>query len=229
MSTRLEWATAILKGIGIDVYLDGQVAMGAMIVGEGSRAANNPEDTIQPEPGATPYNTFDTTLHVWNYPSMEEGIQAIVATWNNGDNTAPLEALRAKASAEHVLAEVARSSSWDSAGSLYLKVLPEVQADFANVMAVEVAPVTGSAPPAPEPVAEPVAPAEEQPSESADAAESPAGPDQPPLDEAEKVESAVEAQAKVVNAEAVAGKAAALRATISELETHLSELEDLVK
>lgn len=54
-------------------------------------------------------------------------------------------------------------------------------------------------------------------------------PIEPTTTEAGRVEDAVAAQAKVVDADAVAGKVGALRAVIAELETHLSELENLIK
>ena len=123
----------------------------------------------------------------------------MVATLNQPLNSKVVEALRAKSDAEIITAAVATGSSWDGAGSLYLRTLPEVRAAFAADAGVEVPGVTA-------PTSVPA-----------------------PVPEVVQVENAVTAQAKQVDAAAVAGKASALRTLVSELETHLSELEALVK
>jgi hypothetical protein len=205
----------------VDPTNEGNIAFVNIFVAEGGRAENNPVNTTQPEPGATPYNTFDGSLHVWNYPTMDEGLTAIAATFNNGLNQAVLAALRNKEDASHITAVIATASSWDSAGTLYIDTLPGTKANFPTLAAVEVAPSTGTGPvsvPAPVPVPTPT--------------EAPAVTDipiEPTTTETGKVEDAVAAQTKAVDAAAVAGKASVLRQLVTELETHLSELEDLVK
>lgn len=211
MATRLEWATAILKALGVTPYLDGQVALVNVFVAEGSRAEDNPSDVTGPDlPGATPYNTFDGSLHVWNYPTMQEGITAVVDVFNNGLNGDVLAALHAGEDAEHVTAAITSHSSWDSAGTLYMRTLPTTQGNFTELAAVEVP----GPPPKEPPVTTP--PPTDIPME-------------PPTDEQNKVEDAVAAYAKAVDAAAVSGKVAALRAAVTDLKTLLSELEDLVK
>jgi hypothetical protein len=190
----------------VDPYSEGSLALVNLFVAEGSKAQNNPDDTIQPEPGATPFNTFDNSLHVWNYPSFQEGLDAVVATLNQPLNSKVVEALRAKSDAEIITAAVATGSSWDGAGSLYLRTLPEVRAAFAADAGVEVPGGNPATPPVTAPTSAPA-----------------------PVPEVVQVENAVTAQAKQVDAAAVAGKASALRTLVSELETHLSELEALVK
>jgi hypothetical protein len=214
MATRLVWAEAIQKALGVDPYSEGSLALVNIFVAEGSKAADNPTDTIQPEPGATPFNTFDNSLHVWNYPSFQEGLDAVVATLNQPLNSKVVEALRAKSDAEIITAAVATGSSWDGAGSLYLRTLPEVRAAFAADAGVEVPGAGPVVAPAPAPATWPFPAPTPAPA---------------PVPEVVQIENAVTAQAKQVDAAAVAGKASALRTLVSELETHLSELEDLVK
>lgn len=208
MSTRLEWAEAIQKGMGIDPYHDGDIAWVNLFVAEGSRATDNPDDTIQPEPGATAYNTFDGSLHVWNYPSFQEGLDAVVKTINNGLNTKVIEAFKAKEDAEHLTAIFATASSWDSAGALYINTLPRTIADFASLAAVEVA-GKSEVTPAPAPVPDPV----------------PA----PVLTQVEKVESAIGVQADQAQEASTEGKASKVRDLVAKLKTHLAELEELTK
>lgn len=234
MVTREQFATDWLAGLGVPPYEGGLVALVNLMYAEGSRAANNPDDTTQSEPGATLFNTFDGSLHVWNFPTYEEGITAAVQTMRNGNNTEVVNALTARLSAEVVTEALISHSSWSSAGALYRETLPHTQQNFKEVASVQVAgsqaqPAEGTPSeehtetPAEEHVEDPPAPPAESEAHETDI------PLQPPDTEVAKVEDAIAAQAKVVDADAVAGKAAALRATIAQLETHLSELEALVQ
>jgi hypothetical protein len=212
MSTRLEWAVAIQKGLGDDPYNEGNVALVNLFVAEGSKAENNPDDTIEPEPGATAFNTFDNSLHVWNYPSMQEGVTAVISTLHNGLNDEVLAALHAQQDAEHVTAAIATKSSWDSAGTLYLRTLSSTRADFATLAGAEV--------PGPNPEVVPV-------SDPTPAPEPAPVDDTPPQEAA--VESAVAAQTEAVKVDTDEGKVGAARAKLAELKVHFLELEDLLK
>jgi hypothetical protein len=93
---------------------------------EDSKAAYNPEDTMEPEPGATDYNPEG----VKNYPSLGVGLEAFRATLENGAYPEIVKMLRAGDDASRVLA----SPEWDTwAGQpitrIYAEVLAEVRAD----------------------------------------------------------------------------------------------------
>lgn len=55
---------------------------------EGGTATNNPFDTTEPMPGATPYNTLAGGGHVWNYPDQETGVLATFYTMIGGSGNA---------------------------------------------------------------------------------------------------------------------------------------------
>ena len=230
MATREQFATDWLAGLGVPPYEGGLVALVNLMYAEGSRALNNPDDTIQPEAGAIPFNTFDGNLHVWNYPNYEEGVKAAIETMRNGNNTEVVNALTARLSAETVTQAIVSHSSWSSAGNLYLETLPHVQSDYKAEASVQVA---GSQ----------AQPAEGTPAE--EATETPAAEkvEDQPVSEVQAVETdavgdagAVANDANEAVADAKAGKVAAMRdelaqakTHIANLETHLSELEALVK
>lgn len=222
MATREQFATDWLAGLGVPAYEGGLLSLVNLIYAEGSKAENNPDDTIQPEPGATPFNTFDGNLHVWNYPNYDEGVKAAIETMRNGENTEVVNALTARLSAEVVTQAIVSHSSWSTAGNLYLETLPHVQSNFKEVASVEVAGSVPTPAPAPEPPPEPVpAPEPEVVTVETDAAGD-AG--------------AVNNDANEAVADAKAGKVQAMRdeltqakTHIANLETHLAELADLVK
>lgn len=219
MATRLVWAEAIQKALGVDPYSEGSLAFVNLFVAEGSKAENNPDDTIQPEPGATAFNTFDGSLHVWNYPSFQEGLDAVVATLNQPLNEHVVSDLRAKADAEVITAAIATGSSWDGAGSLYLRTLPETRAAFSTEGGVEIVGGNPVVAPVPAPL-----PAVENKAEV-----EPVPPVENPTTEIGKVEDAVATQTEEVDAAAAAGKAGRVKTLMALLKTHLAELEELTK
>jgi hypothetical protein len=89
---------------------------------EDSHAAYNPEDTEEPEPGATDYNPEG----VKDYPTLAEGLAAFRSTLENGDYPEIVKMLRAGDDASRVLA----CPEWDTwAGQ-------PVTQDYAEVLAV---------------------------------------------------------------------------------------------
>lgn len=81
-TTRYHYALAILaQGHYVTDYHH-MKALVAIMADEGSTAAWNPLDTTLDQPDATPYNSFGPNgeLHVWNYPTAEEGVKATLAT-----------------------------------------------------------------------------------------------------------------------------------------------------
>lgn len=166
--TRQDWADEIVTAVGGSVNDQTRLALVNVFVAEGSRAEDNPADLTEPEPGATPYNTFDKTLHVWNYPDVAEGLAAIKSVLAQPNNERLLGELKRGASAASITAAfTADGASWASAGQLYLDTLPRTEADYATLAGVVVAagpkdsasPSAPSAPPKPPSSAPPAKPA----------------------------------------------------------------------
>jgi hypothetical protein len=86
--------TTVLQRIGAPASVQNMQACHAWQVGEGGTAIYNPWDTTLYMPGATAYNTFGDNEHVWNYPSVNVGIQATVNTLVNGFYAAIIAAFK---------------------------------------------------------------------------------------------------------------------------------------
>src|SRR5207244_12113050 len=71
-----QFAADLLTALGDPLTAANIDAITAWAAGEGSCARNNPLDTTQPKPGATPFNTLTGGGHVWNYPSSAVGLAA---------------------------------------------------------------------------------------------------------------------------------------------------------
>lgn len=79
--TRATYINLALKSIGAPLYGQNRLALHAKAIQEwGALSGHGPTDNLldltQPMPGATPFNTFDGNLHVWNYRSITQGIEA---------------------------------------------------------------------------------------------------------------------------------------------------------
>jgi hypothetical protein len=79
-----QFGGAVMARINAPVTAANLDAFAAWAAGEGTCARYNPLATTQPEPGATPFNTFGGGLHVWNYPSFAVGVQATTTALTNG-------------------------------------------------------------------------------------------------------------------------------------------------
>jgi hypothetical protein len=115
---------------------------------EDSHAAFNPEDTEEPEPGATDYNPQG----VKNYPALGVGLAAFRSTITNGAYPQIVAMLRAGDDASRVLA----SPEWDTwAGQPitrdYAEVLVAVRADRPAYYGRVIGEGVVVAPPAPAP------------------------------------------------------------------------------
>jgi len=120
---------------------------------EDSKATYNPEDTEEPEPGATDYNPEG----VKNYPTLEAGLAAFRSTLENGDYPEIVRMLRAGDDASRVLA----CPEWDTwAGQPitrdYAEVLAAVRNDRAAYYGRSIG--EGAAPGPPPPAPPPVGP-----------------------------------------------------------------------
>jgi peptidoglycan hydrolase CwlO-like protein len=83
MTTYGEWAKRFLPALGAPACQNNLVVVVAWETQEGSPASWNPLDTTLDMPGATNFNS----VGVKNYVSMEQGIQATVATLMKGSGT----------------------------------------------------------------------------------------------------------------------------------------------
>lgn len=243
LATREDFARDWLEGLGIPPYEGGLIALVNLMRDEGSQAQNNPDDTIQPEPGATPFNTFGNNLHVWNFPNYQEGVNAAVTTMQNGNNVEVLNALHARLGAPTVTAAIASASSWSSAGQLYESTIQDTMTNYRTYASVNVAgsqnaPAEGS----------PAEEAAETPTEEkTEDAETPQpAPTPPPTpapsqdsavpaadkateEQADRVESAIEVQAEQVGNLLDHEHPKAAANVLPLLKTHLQELTILVQ
>lgn len=89
MTTREEWARAVLASPRIAAAQipdteQNVLALVSVETGEDTAAAWNPAATTWPMPGAVPFNTIPTAgggvVHVWNYATEADGIDATVST-----------------------------------------------------------------------------------------------------------------------------------------------------
>lgn len=127
--TELQWADDLLEALSIPCSLGAEQALVAVAVEEGTRAADNPDDTTEPEPGASAYNW----VGVRNYPSWNVGIAATAATLRNGYYGAVLDALAA-GDAPAIVDAWARSpwGTWQGDPAAAAATLTQVQANWAS-------------------------------------------------------------------------------------------------
>jgi len=112
-----DWRERILAGVGVKNTPENLRFFDAWARAEGGAAANNPFNTTQGAPGATPYNS----VGVRNYTSPQEGVDATVNTLTNGRYGNIIGALRAGDSAM-AAAKALAASPWGT-GGLVEKIL----------------------------------------------------------------------------------------------------------
>ena len=108
--TRLHYVDACLAAIGAPMSQDNEDALGARMIQEwgsdsGQGPTDNALDLTQPEPGETPFNTFNGDLHVWNYTSLTEGVSAFHDILQASEYADVLADLRTSANAEKTIAD----------------------------------------------------------------------------------------------------------------------------
>jgi len=129
MTTRIAYYTMLLESKKWPVTLNGLQALVAVSTGEGDVCgAYNPINTILYKPGATAFNTFGPNgeYHVWNYPDLATGLEAVGQTIGAWPSVA--DAFSSGASALYIL-ECYQASD-GVGGNLYVDCLPEVQATW---------------------------------------------------------------------------------------------------
>jgi hypothetical protein len=133
--TRGEFANEFLKKIGAPVSKNNRRAMLAWMQAEGDAGRFNPLNTTQEWPGATDFNW----VHVKNYASFMDGVNATVRTLNYGADHGlygykPIRArLRGDKPAWRTLKAV-ENSQWGT-GGLALRVLrtvPVLSVEYAH-------------------------------------------------------------------------------------------------
>ena len=114
---RTQWATDLLKRLGMPTTSENVRAMTAWAQAEGTGASFNPLATTQGAAGASNFNS----VGVKNYVSYDQGLQATVQTLTNGRYENILSALRAGTNADAV-GQAVEDSPWGT-GGLVLRVL----------------------------------------------------------------------------------------------------------
>lgn len=145
--TREQYARELCAQEGWPVTDQNLLAIVTWQIAEGSTAQWNPLDTTEPgEPGETPYNTFDGDLHVWNYPSLAEGLNAVHRVLGL-DYYSQIRAFASRGDSAVRLCAAIASSAWGTHDCS--SVLPEVQANYAKYAAEAVPGSDGSVDPTP--------------------------------------------------------------------------------
>jgi hypothetical protein len=146
VTTRQEWAIALLDFGGWPLSAEKVIGIVAWGVAEGSEATWNPLDTTQSAPGASDYNSAG----VKNYPSQTIGIEATYATLHNGDYPKILACLSdPSGSSALALAAAVGSEPWGTGN--FSRVVEEVKADPERYFSQIVAGSGGGLPPDPTP------------------------------------------------------------------------------
>lgn len=89
-TSRHLWVRDLLAKLGVPGNINNAVALVAQIQAEGGEARFNPLNTTLPMPGATDYNA----VHVKNYGSYAQGLDATVQTLRQDNMAKLLAALR---------------------------------------------------------------------------------------------------------------------------------------
>lgn len=90
MTSRHLWVRDLLAKLGVPGNINNAVAVIAQIQAEGGEARFNPLNTTLPMPGATDYNG----VHVKNYTSYAQGLDATVRTLRQANMAKLLAALK---------------------------------------------------------------------------------------------------------------------------------------
>lgn len=171
MTTREQFARALLAhpklvAAGVPSTEQNVLAFVAVESGENTRASYNPCATTWPMPGATPFNTIATAgggvIHVWNYATEADGVDATISTLLEVDEAgehvyAGIIAALLTGNDAHATCEQWAASPWGTADAVRALALVEANpaAFYSAVVGAELAP---PAPPE-EPPAGPTPPA----------------------------------------------------------------------
>lgn len=118
-TTRLLYARALLVQGNYQTGYHPSKALVAIMASEGSAAGWNPLDTTLERHRVTPYNSFGPggSLHVWNYPTAEEGVAATLATMAQGNMVTFHDALRERGLDAQEICEAYAQTPWSFVGN----------------------------------------------------------------------------------------------------------------
>jgi hypothetical protein len=118
--TRLAFYRGVLKGIGAKVTVEKIKFLEAWRRGEGGKATNNPFNTTKDVPGTadTKYNS----VGVRNYPDLQTGVAATIATLKLDHYKEIVELLKKDTVTAHELAHTSALKKWGT-GDMVKKVL----------------------------------------------------------------------------------------------------------
>jgi hypothetical protein len=119
-TSRLYYARALIQGLGAPRKTSAEMALVAVMVSEGSRAAWNPLDTTLEVPGATAYNSFGPhgEYHVWNYPDSRAGVEATLATMRQANMSPWVTAIRRGTLSAEDICRAYAEVPWSGIGDL---------------------------------------------------------------------------------------------------------------
>jgi Putative peptidoglycan binding domain len=126
MATRAQFVEAVFRKLNVPWTGPNRNIGVAWAAAEGSNALNNPLDTTEEWPLATEFND----VGVKNYPTWQDGIDATVETFNNGDYDGLLAALRSESATVVDKLNAINASPWGTTISETL--YGDVQSKFAS-------------------------------------------------------------------------------------------------
>jgi hypothetical protein len=139
MTTRTEFVAAVLQRAKVPdsnaCILAGLVVCQVQFGAAAGAEFNTWATTLEGVDGATPFNTFDGDLHVWNYPSLAAGAQANADALRNGDYKGVIDAFEAQNA--QAICSAFDQSPWGGSG--YVAALPYVEEHQAELGALAVA------------------------------------------------------------------------------------------
>lgn len=132
IKTLKDFANDVCAALGAPITEENQEAFTAWTIAEYSdtpiekQARFNPLNTTQPMAGSTPFNTFSTNLHVWNYSDYDTGVTATVRTLLNGLYQPIIDALMAGNDAIRT-ANAIGNSPWGTNGKNISPALVQIE------------------------------------------------------------------------------------------------------
>lgn len=132
--TRGDFANQVTKGLGAKVTVHTRRAWQAQMQAEGGSAHFNPFNTTLSMPGATDFNS----VHVKNYVSAKQGIEATVKTlkFKGHGYEKIIKLLRENAPATEIVTAIG-DSDWGTDSTLVLAVLDDIKHGRQKLTALE--------------------------------------------------------------------------------------------
>lgn len=136
--TRGQFANRVTKRLRAEVTLHTRRAWQAQMQAEGGDAAFNPFNTTLKMPGSTDYNS----VHVQNYVSAEQGIEATAKTLlENGHGYEEIRRRLIRNESATRIVEAIGASDWGTDSTLALTVLGEIKRGIQSLADLEAKPI----------------------------------------------------------------------------------------